>query len=189
MKSKKILIAIKNEFIKNTYLEVLTKAGFLVKELEGLDLEKDVLDKMEKEKIDLLLLDAELGGLDILNSLRSSEIGKNNLPKIVIFSQIYKEEYKNQAIELEAKDYVAATNITPAELVRRVKILLGEQRSYLISINKTSYDAKDLIVDLGYDYNFKCPVCGSDMVLYLIRDLSKGEKNFIVSAICPVCKK
>ena len=64
---------------------------------------------------------------------------------------------------------------------------MGEQKSYRIAIYKNLYNAKELITDFGYIYDLKCPQCASDMILYLIRDLSMGENYFKASFICPEC--
>jgi len=185
--SKKIIIAIKNDFIRETYSEVFKGQDFLVfKTKKG----KEVLTLTEEEKPDIIIVDVDLpdlGGFEVLKTLREKKTEKE-IP-IIIFSQIEKKAEKMKAIELEAKDFIAATDVTPSEAIRKIKIALGEQKSYMVAPQKHLFGAKELIADLGYDYDFKCPTCGSDLVFDLIRDLSKGEKYFIVSIICPKCKK
>ncbi len=184
---KKIIIAIKDDFIRETYSEVFKSQGFFVSETKK---GEEVLVLAEEEKPDIIIADihlSDLGGFEVLKTLRRKEIVKE-IP-IIIFVQIEKKSERMEAIELEAKDFIAATDVTPLEVARKVKIALGEQKSYMIAIQKHLYNAKDLITDLGYNYDFKCPICGSDLVFNLIRDLSKGEKYFIVSVMCPKCKK
>jgi hypothetical protein len=98
-----------------------------------------------------------------------------------------KTEDRKKSIELDAKDFIGAATVTPLEAIRRVQIALGEQKSYRLVIQKNLYNAKEFISDFGLSYDLKCPKCGVDLVLYLIRDLSKGEDYFKISFICPEC--
>ena len=184
---RKILLAIDNDFIRETYFEAFKVENFEVfKTKKG----KEALDLAKKEKPDIIIADVELseiGGFKLLKALEEEALIER-IP-IIVFSQIEKEKDRIKAMELEAKDFIAAATVTPAEVVRRVKIALGEQKSYRIFPDKRLHDAKELISDLGYTYDFKCPECGSDLVFHLIRDLSEGEKYFILSVICPECNK
>ena len=184
---RKILIAIDNDFIRETYSEVFKEDNFEVftakKGKEALDLAKSELPDMIIADIEL----SEMGGFKLIETLRE-EASTKKIP-IIVFSQIEKQKDREKAMELEAKDFITAVVVTPIEVVRRVKIALGEQKSYRIVPQKNLYNAKELITDLGYIYDFKCSECGGDLVFHLIRDLSKGEKYFIVSVICPKCGK
>ena len=46
------------------------------------------------------------------------------------------------------KDFIIGALVSPAEAVRKVKIILGEQKSYRLEIKKDLYNAKELIKDL-----------------------------------------
>ena len=184
---KKILIAINNDFIRETYSEVFKRENFeVLKTKKG----KEALVLSKEEKPDIILADiglSEMGGFELLKTLKE-KISTEKIP-VIIFAQFEKKEDRGKAMELEANDFITAANVSPAEVIRKVKIALGEQKSYRISMLKDLYDAEKLITDLGYSYDFKCPKCGSDLLLCLIRDLSKGEKYFILSVICPKCNK
>jgi len=182
---KKILIAIDNDFVRETYFEVFKENNFEVfTTKEG----KEAIDLAKSELPDIIIADiglSDIGGFKLIETLREED-STNNIP-VIIFCQIEKEKERAKAMELEVKDFITAVVVTPIEVVRRVKIALGEQKSYKIFPTKNLYDAKDLITDLGYIYDFKCSGCGNDLVFHLIRDLSKGEKYFILSVICPEC--
>lgn len=184
---KKILIAVDNDFIRETYAEIFKEENFeIFKTKTG----KEALSLAKEKKPDIILADvtlSEIGGLKLLEDLKGDS-STNEIP-VIIFAPIEKQKDRIKAMELEAKDFISAASVTPAEVIRRVKIALGEQKSYRISMSKNLADARQLITDLGYTHDFKCPECGSDLVLNLIRDLSKGEKYFILSVICPECKK
>lgn len=184
---KKILIAIKNAFVRETYSEVFKEKDFKVFSAQN---GKEALDLVKKEKPDIILADVglpEIGGFELLETLKKDPTTQK-IP-VIIFAQIGKKLNRTKAMELEAKDFITSAECTPLEVIRRVKIALGEQRSYRISMLKHMHDGKELITDLGHSYDFKCPECGSDLLLYLIRDLSKGEKHFILSVVCPECNK
>lgn len=183
----KILIAIDNDFIRETYSEVFKTENFEVLETKK---GKEALVLSKEEKPDIILVDiglSEIGGFELLKTLKE-ETSTKKIP-VIIFAQFEKKEDREKAMELEAKDFIAAASVSPTEVIRKVKIALGEQRSYRISMLKDLHDARELITDLGYSDDFKCPKCGSDLLLCLIRDLSKGEKYFILSVICPECNK
>ncbi len=182
---KKILIAIDNDFVRETYSEVFKEDNF---EALATKKGKEAIDLAKSELPDIIIADialSEIGGFKLIETLREEDLTKE-IP-VIIFSQIEKEKDRARAMELEAKDFITAVAVTPIEAIRRVKIALGEQKSYKIFPTKNLYNAKELITDLGYTYDFKCSECGNDLVFYLIRDLSKGEKYFIVSVICPEC--
>ena len=167
---KKILIAIKNDFSRETYAEVFKEEDFeVLKTKNG----KDALDLAQREIPDIVLADVELPeieGFKLLEALKKKS-STQKIP-VIIFSQIEKGTDRMKAMEMEAKDYLVSATTTSLEVVRRVKIALGEQKSYRIFPQKNVYNAKELITDLGYPYDFKCYNCGSVLVFHLIRDLS-----------------
>jgi len=184
---KKILIAIDNDFTRETYLGVFREEDFEVFSTKN---GKEAVRLAKDELPDVVIADVALsdtGGFKIMEALR--EEASTKLIPVIIFAQVEKKRDRMKAIELEAKDFIIGAMVTPLEAIRRVKITLGEQRSYKIFPAKNLYDAKELITDLGFAYDFKCPECGNDLVFNLIRDLSKGEKYFIISVICPKCNK
>ena len=184
---KKILIAIDNEFTRETYIEVFKSENFEVLSAKN---GKEAFNLAKDELPDIVLADialSKMGGFELLQAIRKEP--STRIIPVIIFTQIERKKDRMKAIELEAKDFVSSATVTPAEVVRRVRIALGEQKTYRIFPQKHLYDAKELITDLGYTYDFKCPDCGNDLVFHLIRDLSKGKKYFILSVICPKCNK
>lgn len=182
---KKIIIAVNSDFIKETYLESFTKSGFDVFNTKN---KKEILDLAINEKPDIILIDTGLQGFDVfelVETIKKDEVLKN-IP-VIIYAQFEKKEERKKALDLEVKDFIVGAETSPLEVVRRIKIALGEQRSYQISIQKNLYDAAEFINDYDLGYNFKCKKCSSDLVLYMIRDLSKGENYFKISIICPKC--
>jgi len=182
---KKIVLAIENNYIKETYAEVFRREGFEVfLAADG----NEALEIINREKPEVVVADVllpEKNGFDLLKEIRNNEDLKKT--KVVIFSQFEKPEERQKAIEFEANDFITEADVPPSEAVRRIMIVLGEQKTYRIAIEKRLYDAKTLITDFGFTYDLKCKKCGADLVLFLMRDLSKGKDYFKVSFICPEC--
>ncbi len=183
-KENKILIAVDNDFIREAYYEVLTKENFSVLETKD---GKEALSLIKKEKPDAVLLDvllSEMGGFEVMEAMKKDE-DIAQIP-VIIFAQLERREDKLKAMELEAKDFISAANVSPVEVIRRIKILLGAQKSYTIEPKKTE-DLEELVKDLGGDAQLKCSKCGKDKKIHLIRDLSRGQNEFILSFVCPKC--
>ena len=186
---KKILIAIDNDFARNTYVEIFKIEKFNV--LEAKDGEK-ALNLIKKEKPDVILIDiflSKIGGFEILEQVKK-ENSLKDIP-VVIFSRYVRKQNKEKAMKLEAKDFIGGASVSPNQVIRKIKIVLGEQKSYRIKISDETDNiniVKGLMCDLGYAPNMKCPKCGSKFVICLIRNLSVGKNNFILSFVCPKCE-
>ena len=184
---KKILIAIKDDLTREIYSETFIKENYSVLETKS---GKEALAIIQEGKPDIVLADAalpELDGFDLLTLLRKASMSQK-LP-IIIFAQFEKREDRLRAIELEAKDFIVGTANTPRDVLLRVKIHLGEEETHRIHIGeKNTEEAKQIARSLGYAPNLNCPRCENELILFLIRDLSKGQNYFKLSLICPNCK-
>lgn len=182
---KKILIAIDNDFIREAYSEVFKREGFEVSETKS---GVEALDLAGKKKPDVILADIVFAGMEkfeLLEKLKK-ELSTKDIP-VVIFAQLERRENRRKAMELEAKDFITAAGVSPIGVVRKVRIILGEQKSYRIKILKESDGIKELVKDLNCDTDLQCPKCGSNLEMCLIRDLSAGKSHFIISFVCPEC--
>jgi len=106
---------------------------------------------------------------------------------VIAFSQIQTEENKERAMDLGAIDFISSSYTSPATVVRKIKILLGEQKTYQVSINLEEHDGLKLVRDILDKEDMLCPKCNKLMVLHLIRDLSRGSNYYKVSIKCPNC--
>jgi DNA-binding response OmpR family regulator len=176
---KKILIAINNDFLRETYCEVFKKEGFGVVAMYK---KEEIEAKIKSEKFDIIIIDIAppIDGFKIMEGLKKD--GRKE--SVILVSQYYNKESRQKAIELDAKDFIAYSSVSPAEVIRKIKIVLGEQKSYRMEIADIG-QAKELVEDLGYDSKLTCPKCGSKMMLNLTRDLSVGNHHFVVSFVCP----
>jgi len=180
---RKILIAIKNDFTREVYSRVFRDEKFEVFETKR---GKETIDLVLKEKPDMVLLDISLSGMDgfkVLKNLKDNP-QTQEIP-VVLFSEMGEESKRGQAIKLEAKDFIVGAFNPPFQVVLRIKMHLGEEKTYQIPIDIRNEKTRELARDLGYDPRLMCRKCGQNLSLFLIRDLSKGKSYFKVSFICP----
>jgi DNA-binding response OmpR family regulator len=182
---KKILIAITDDFTRKVYSKVFSDENFKVLETKS---GKEALDLAKKEIPDITLADvslSEIDGLELLKSLKKETLTQK-IP-VIIFTQTEREGDKIKAIELEARDFIVGILIPPPEVVLKVKVHLGEEKTYQLVVDRESKEVQDLAKDLGYDPNLLCSRCKAPIRLFLIRDLSRGKNYFKASFICPEC--
>lgn len=175
---RKILIAINGDFLRETYKEVFKSGGFNPIMADNGD---QAFELAKKEKMDLIMIEAtfpRVNGFELIQKLKKEGI---NTP-VIILDQYEDKETMKKAMEMEAKDFIAFSSASPNEILRKIKIVLGEQKSYRIKI---SGGGEDLYRDMGHSGDLKCQECGSDLELNLIRDLSVSNSHFVVSFVCP----
>ncbi len=184
--SKKILIAISNNFTLDVFNKNFSEDGFeTITANNG-----DQAFGLAKENLpNIIIADAfleNLNGFDLIEKLRENEITKK-IP-VVIYSRSGSSEHKERAIDLMAKDFINGLSDSPKQSVLKVKIHLGAQKSYTIKPATDSLErAGELASDLGRD--IKCSSCGENKALYLMRNLNARENDFKLSFICPHCFK
>lgn len=182
----KILLAIYDDLLRRTYAELFREEKFEVLETKN---GREALNLALREIPDIVLADVvllEMSGLGLMKFL--SENPSTQKMPVVIFSPIEREEEKIEAMELGARDFIVGAMTSPREVVTKVKIHLGFQKTYQFLIEEKNFDtAKEIKKDLGYSPVLECPRCGSPLVLFLMRDLSKGKDYFKASFTCQRC--
>lgn len=86
------------------------------------------IEQIKDEKPDLILLDLILknyDGMEILEDLRKNEEVKNT--KVIILTNLYKDNLKEKALELGALGYWLKTEVLPKELTQQVEKVLGSR--------------------------------------------------------------
>lgn len=115
MEAEKILVVDDNKEIVYSISELLKYEGYeTLKAYDGME----ALDIMERENVDLILLDVmmpRLNGLSALMKLRE----KSRIP-VIILSAKTEESDKVSGLTLGADDYIEKP-YNPAELIARVK--------------------------------------------------------------------
>lgn len=118
----------------------------------------------KKEKPDLIILDilmSEATGFDVIEAIRNyKQIHKT---PILVFSNLDQPEQINRALRMGANDYVIKTDVTPSELVEKVKRML--------SFNKGEKQKKRILI------------IGSKKELAKKYQSALAEKNFVVEVV------
>ncbi len=115
----KILIADDSQFMRKLLKDILVRGGYndLIEAANG----KEALEKYEKEKPDLVLLDIimpEVDGTEVLEKLNKSDI-----EKIIIITAVGQEKMKDKAKALEVEHYIVKP-FEEKEVLKEVKKIL-----------------------------------------------------------------
>lgn len=185
---KKIIIAIKSSTMANSLKDIFEREGFevVLTTDSGMDLLNIVNDK--SIRIDAAIVDVDLEGIkgfDALAAIRNNEETKKLT--VMMYANSKNTDYYEKALDYEASDFFISTTDTPKEIAIKVKVHLGEQKTYLIDVPRESESAKELLRDVGYREDFFCPECKNNLKLQLLRDLSMGKNVFRVAFVCSSC--
>lgn len=146
MKEKKILVVDDEENIVELVKFNLENEGYQVfVTYDG----QTALDKLQKEDIDLLILDLmlpEIGGLDICRQIRNDD-ELSDLP-IIMLTAKEKEVDRILGLELGADDYVTKP-FSPRELVARVKAILRRTSSSEQKTDRDCIELGEIVIDLN----------------------------------------
>ena len=122
---KKVLITEDEEVLLRMYSLKFTNQGFKVVQADngakGLELAK-------KELPDIILMDIimpQLDGFEVLKELKKDQKTKN-IP-VIMLSNLGQEEDIKRGQELGAADYLVKANMTPMQVVDKVKEVLGKK--------------------------------------------------------------
>lgn len=120
---KKILIIEDDRYIAKMYQTKLSLDGFEV------ELAENGAAGVEKAKSflpDIILLDIlmpEMDGFQVLESIRGDDT--ISFVPVIIMSNLAKEEHVKKARVLGVKDYIIKSQITPQEVVQRIKKVMA----------------------------------------------------------------
>ena len=116
---KKILIIEDDKFYRLAYKDGLEDEGYIaVVASDG----KEGIDKIKKEKPDLILLDLIMpveGGFDVLTKLNKDKNMKNT--PVIILSNLGQDSDIEKAKELGAIDYLIKSDVTMKEVLSKVE--------------------------------------------------------------------
>ncbi len=115
----KLLVVDDDEYIRDLYEEVLKDADFDVDTaIDG----KDGLEKITSGSYDLILLDIMMPKMDGVEVLRNlSENSKTNASKVVLLTNLAHDPVMKEALSLGAKAYLIKADMTPDQLVEKIK--------------------------------------------------------------------
>ncbi|OGK16014.1 hypothetical protein A2690_00990 [Candidatus Roizmanbacteria bacterium RIFCSPHIGHO2_01_FULL_39_12b] len=116
--AQKILIIDDDQYIRELYVEVLTDEKYDVDStqdgIEG-------VEKIMKNKYDLILLDIMMPRLDGLGVLQKLHDKKHSVRNIVLLTNLSHGPVIDEGTKLGAVGYLIKADITPDQLVEKVK--------------------------------------------------------------------
>ncbi len=120
--AKKILIVEDDKFLRELITRKLESEGYKI--IEAVDGEEGI-KKATEEKLDLILLDLILPGIDgfeVLTQLKQNE--KLASIPVIILSNLGQREEIEKGLKLGAIDYLVKAHFTPGEIIEKIKNIL-----------------------------------------------------------------
>jgi len=120
----KIIIVEDDPMISEIYQKKFTEAGFSVLVADS---GEQVLSLVEKEPVDVVLLDLilpRMSGFDVLKKIKEGKSGPDT--KVIIFSNLNQPEDQQKAIDLGSDGFIVKSEHTPSSLVKEVERLLNQ---------------------------------------------------------------
>lgn len=123
-KKTKVLIIEDEEMLVNMYISKFEKEGYEIeKALNG----REGLEKVKSYNPQIILLDVimpEMDGFMVLKQLKS-EASTKNIP-VIMLTNLGQEEDITKGQKLGVKDYLVKANLTPSQVVDKVKEVLSK---------------------------------------------------------------
>lgn len=120
----KVLIIEDEEMLVNMYISKFEKEGFKIeKALNG----TDGIAKAKDFKPEIILLDIimpEMDGFMVLKQLKSDSATKN--ARVIMLTNLGQDEDVEKGKKLGAEDYLVKANLTPGQVVDKVKELMAK---------------------------------------------------------------
>lgn len=121
--TKKILIIDDDAYLRDLYEEVLKDEGYDVSTaVDG----EDGVEKLGQGGFNLTLLDVmmpKLDGLGVLKKIQTTPPSTSNGP-IILLTNLAQDPIVSEALTLGAKSYIIKADITPDQLLEKVKNFL-----------------------------------------------------------------
>lgn len=121
---EKILIIEDDRFIAKMYQTKLSLEGYAVETAEN---GTQGVEKIKSFSPDLVLLDIimpEMDGFGVLEAIRDDDT-INSTP-VVVMSNLAQEDHLKRAKALGAKDYIIKSQLTPMDVVKKIKDVLAK---------------------------------------------------------------
>lgn len=181
----KILIVDDDEATRTMYAEVFRKHDFEVEEaMDGVE----GLDRATKNVPDVIftgIIMPRMDGFALMEALKKN-VATSNVP-VAIFSHMGREEDKNKAKEMGAKDFITRDFVTPNQAVERIMAIFTAEE-YKLKFSPSELDAAKLAKDMNFKDNFQCANCGGQLVLAVgLKDAK--TKEYSAKFICPQCNQ
>jgi len=180
----KILIVDDDDFTREMYLEVFRNSGYAVFEakdgVEGLD----VATRELPEVIFTGIVMPRMDGFSLIEALKKNTATAKTI--IFVSSHLGREEDRQHAEQLGARDFIVRDMTSPNEVVDLVTRVFSEGGEYVIQFDMRSLDAQKLAQGIGLTGGFQCMSCNESMLLKIRVD--RSDRNWYKAKfVCPKC--
>ncbi len=124
---KKVLVIDDEEILRRLLDKKLTREGYIVETAKD---GKDGLEKMKKNKPDLILLDIimpNMGGFELLEVMSKSK-DLADIPVVIVSNSGQPVEI-DKAKEMGVKDWIVKTEFDPGEVLKKVISQIGKPKN------------------------------------------------------------
>ncbi|MDD3170487.1 MAG: response regulator [Candidatus Paceibacterota bacterium] len=121
--SKKVLIIEDDKFLRELLGKKLSNVGYAaILAVDG----EEGLEKIKKDKPDIVLLDLILPGINGFEVLEryKKDASISSVP-VIILSNLGQSEDIEKGLKLGAKDFLVKAHFTPQEIVNKLQMVLG----------------------------------------------------------------
>lgn len=118
-RTKKILVVEDEEYIRDLYVQILQKEGYLVDSASD---GEEAYVKISKKEYDLILLDIilpKIDGLQVLEKLKK-ESKKISAP-VVLLTNLSQEVVVAKAVDYGVRGYMVKSDLTPQDIINEVR--------------------------------------------------------------------
>ena len=187
-----VLIVEDEDLIRDAYALRLAHEGYTVTQAAN---GREALSRARQDPPHLVLLDVmlpDISGFEVLKALRADH--RFSTVPVLLFTNLSHHMDKHLAARMGATDFMVKSDVSPAEVVDKVKKLLAEGggvrpiANFELYVDPDQGDAAALASLLGYPRDLRCPQCQGRMVLQLSGDLSDPWSRLFRARIrCPAC--
>ncbi|MDB4939907.1 MAG: hypothetical protein JWO40_332 [Candidatus Doudnabacteria bacterium] len=123
-KKFKVLIVDDEELLVGVYHQGLEFAGY---EVESASNGLEAIEKIQRTHPDMILLDLLMPGMDGFGVLKNIKQNKElkEIP-IIVLSNLSEDANKSESMRLGAVDFVIKSDISPSQLVDKIKLHLKQ---------------------------------------------------------------
>ena len=117
--TKKILVVEDEEYIRDLYVQILQKEGYLVDSASD---GEEAFMKMSKKEYDLILLDIilpKIDGLQVLEKLKKES--KKITAPVVLLTNLSQEVVVAKAMNYGVRGYMVKSDLTPSDILTEVR--------------------------------------------------------------------
>lgn len=121
----------------------------------------------------------KMTGFELIAKMQADEM----LAKIPVAINSHRGRPEDQKLakEMNVDDFIIQGTTTPAETVRRIKLLAGIQNIYKISIIPNKYDAADLINFFNKQQHVECDSSAKEIILEIEPEPETGKFKVVIN--------